>query len=141
MALSSEEKKTLQTFSSLNLNKIQVETILRRKLTDREWRSYIRDYKQLFSNIAKQAANVATKKFKVKNAKPSDENIELLRIEKQRKKYQPYIEDTKRIFKQVSLEAAKKASIIRAKQLKNQALQTKEQNKPEINKQKQDAIK
>jgi hypothetical protein len=108
MALSSEEKKTLQTFSGLSLNKNQIETILRRTLTDRKWRSYNRDYKSIFNRIAKQAANSATKKFKVKNVKPSDENIKLLRIEKQRKKYQPYIEDTKRILKQVSFEAAKK---------------------------------
>ena len=43
MALTSAEKEILKTFSGLNLNKTQVETIIRRTLTNREWRSYHRD--------------------------------------------------------------------------------------------------
>jgi len=38
MALTSVEMEILKTFSGLNLNKTQVETIIRRSLTDREWR-------------------------------------------------------------------------------------------------------
>ena len=86
MALTSVEMEILKTFSGLNLNKTQVETIIRRPLTDREWRSYNRDYKSIFSQVAKQASNVAARKFKTKKAKPSAEEHELLRREKQQQK-------------------------------------------------------
>jgi len=115
MALTSDEKAQLQTFSGLRLNKTQVEIILRRSLTDREWRSYNRDYKVIFSQVAKQASNVAARKFKVRNAKPSDENNVSLRIEKERKKYIPYFEDHKRAFKNIAVDAAKKALAKKAK--------------------------
>ena len=62
MARTSVEMEVLKTFSGLNLNKTQVETIIRRSLTDREWRSYNRDYKSTFSQVAKQASNVAARK-------------------------------------------------------------------------------
>jgi len=78
MALTSDDQAQLQTFSGLSLNRKQLETILRRSLTDREWRVYSRDYKVIFSQAAKQASNVAASKFKVQQAKPSDENIKLL---------------------------------------------------------------
>jgi len=45
MALTSDEKAQLQIFSGIGLSKTQVETILRRSLTDREWRAYNCDYK------------------------------------------------------------------------------------------------
>ena len=108
MALTSAEKEILKTFTGLNLNKIQIETIIRRPLTDREWRSYNRDYKSIFSSIAKQASNIAAKKFRIKKAKPSADEVEILRLEKQQKKIKPYLEDHKKIFKQIAFEAAKK---------------------------------
>ena len=107
MVLTSEEKNSLQAFSGITLNQNQVEIIIKRSLTDREWRAYNRDYKTVFSQVAKQASNVAAKKFKVKNVKPSDEDIELLRIEKEKKKYG--FEDHKRVFKSIALDTAKKA--------------------------------
>jgi hypothetical protein len=63
MALTSEEKEILKAFSGLSLNKNQVEKIIRRSLTDREWRAYNRDYKAIFSQVARQASNVAACKF------------------------------------------------------------------------------
>jgi len=65
MALTSDEKAQLQIFSGINLSKTRVETILRRSLTDREWRAYNRDYKVIFCQVAKQASNVAARKFNV----------------------------------------------------------------------------
>ena len=109
MALTSEERETLKAFASLTLNKNQVEIIIKRALTNREWKAYSRDYKATFNNIAKQAASVAAKKLKVKNVKPSDEVIEVLRNEKYIRKIQPYLEDSKKVFKEVAIEAAKTA--------------------------------
>jgi len=56
MALTSDEKAQLQIFSGLSLNKTQVETILRRSLTEREWKAYNRDYRtlHLLPHIVKQ---------------------------------------------------------------------------------------
>jgi len=59
MALTTDDKNLLEPFSSLCLSKTQVETILRRSLTEREWRAYNRNYKVTFSQAAKQASNVA----------------------------------------------------------------------------------
>jgi len=64
MALTTDDKNLLKPFSSLCLSKTQVEIILRRSLTDREWRAYNRDCKVIFSQAAKQASNVAARKFK-----------------------------------------------------------------------------
>lgn len=105
MVLTREEKTSLQAFSGLSLNKNQVEIIINRALTDREWRAYNRDYKAIFTQIAKQASNVAAKKLRVKRVKPSDEEIALLR----EGKLKPYLEDHKKVFKQVALDTAKKA--------------------------------
>jgi len=116
MALTSDEKAQLQIFSGISLSKTQVETILRRSLTDREWRAYNRDCKVIFSQVAKQASNVAARKFEVRNDKPSDENIKLLRIEKERKKYIPYFDDHKKVFQDIAVDAARKALV---KKLKN----------------------
>ena len=76
MALTSADKN-FETFSGLNLNKTHVETIIRRSLTDHEWRSYNRDYKSLFSLVAKQASNIAAKKFKTKKVKLSHQTKKL----------------------------------------------------------------
>jgi len=119
MALTSDKKAQLQIFSGISLSKTQVETIIRRSLTDREWRAHNRDYKVIFSQVAQQASNVAARKFKVRNAKPSDENIKLLRIEKERKKYIPYFEDHKKVFQNIAVDAARKALVKKAKQLKD----------------------
>ena len=108
MALTSAEKEILKTFTGLNLDKTQVETIIRRSLTDREWRSYNQDYKSIFDQVAEQASNIAAKKFRTKKAKPSAEEIEILRLEKQRQKLKPYFEDHRKVFKPVAFEAAKK---------------------------------
>jgi len=103
MALTSDEKAQLQTFAGLSLNRKQLETILRRSLTNREWRAYNRDYKLIFSQVAKQASNVAARKFQVRNAKPSDENIKLLRIEKERKNTFHTLKITRKYFKTLQL--------------------------------------
>ena len=58
--------------------------------------------------MAKQASNVAARKFKTKRAKPSAEELELLRREKQQQKMKSYFEDHKKVFKPVAFEAAKK---------------------------------
>ena len=51
---------------------------------DREWRAYSRHYKAKFSQVAKHASHFAASKFQTKKVKPSEDNIELLRIEKER---------------------------------------------------------
>jgi len=53
MALTSDEKARLQTFSGLSLNINQIENILRRSLTEREWKAYTSDYRAIFSQVAK----------------------------------------------------------------------------------------
>ena len=108
MTLTDTEKSKIQIFQGLSLNKNQLETIIGRPLADREWRAHNRDYKTIFSQVARHAANVAVRKLKPVRAKPSNEDIELLRVEKQRIKYIPYIEDHKRTFKSIALEASKK---------------------------------
>jgi hypothetical protein len=65
MVLTNDEKKSLETFSGINLNKVQVEAIIRRPLTDREWRSYTRDFKSIVSSVEKQASNITTTKIKI----------------------------------------------------------------------------
>jgi len=62
MALVSDEKAQLQIFSCLSLNRKQLETVLRRSLTEREWKAYTRDYRAIFSQVAKHASNVAARK-------------------------------------------------------------------------------
>jgi len=118
MALTTDDKNLLKPFSSLSLNKTQVEIIFRRSLTDREWRAYNRDYRAIFSQVAKHSSNVAARKLKVRNAKPSDENIKLLRTEKERKKYIPYFKDHKKVFKNIAVDAARKALVKKAKKIK-----------------------
>jgi len=115
MALTTEERKSLQAFKDLKLDKTQVQIIIKRSLTDREWKAYNRDYKRIFNQVAKQAANVALKKFKVKNVKPSDEDIDLLRSENYQSKIKPYLEDSKRVFEEVAIGAARKALTKKAK--------------------------
>jgi len=83
MALTSDEKVQLQKCSALSLNRNKRETILRRSLTEREWKSYNHDYRAIFSEVAKHASNVAARKFKVRNVQPTDESIKFLRIEKE----------------------------------------------------------
>ena len=109
MALTQAERNSLQVFKGINLNRNQVEIIINRALTDREWKVYNHDYKPIFKNIAKQAANVAEKKFKIKKVKPSDDEIERLRSEKYRRNIKPYLDDSRRVFREVALEAAKSA--------------------------------
>jgi len=119
MALTSDEKARLQTFSSLSLNRKQLETILRRSLTEREWKAYNRDYRAIFSQVAKHASNVAARMFKVSNVKPSDDNIKSLRIEKERKKYILYFDDRKKVFQNIAVDAARKALVKKVKKLKD----------------------
>jgi len=49
--------------------------------------------------------------------KPSDENIELLRSAKERKKYIPYFEDHKKVFQNIAVDAVRKALVKKAKKL------------------------
>ena len=120
MALMSEERKYFQAFLGISLNKAQVEAIIKRPLTDREWRSYNRDYKSIFSQAAKQASNVAARKFKIKTAKPSAEELELLRREKQQQKIKSYFENHKKVFKPGAFEAAKRVLLKEINALKQQ---------------------
>jgi len=120
MTLTCDDKARLQTFSGLSLNRKQLETILRRSLTEREGKVYNRHYRAIFSQVAKHVSNVAARKFKVKNAKPSDENIELWRSAKERKKYIPYFENHKKVFQNIAVDAARKALVKKAK--KNQKI-------------------
>jgi len=64
---------------------------------------YIRDYKVIFSQVAKQASNVSARKFRLRNSKPFKANIELLRFAKEQKKYIPYFEDHKERLKNLHL--------------------------------------
>jgi len=60
MALTEDELTKLESFSSLKLNRNQVEIILGRKLTKSELRTIEpKDYCKIFKPIAKQAANTA----------------------------------------------------------------------------------
>jgi hypothetical protein len=105
MALTNAEKEKLKTFASLfnvlNLNREQVEAVISRSLTTREWKSCNRDYKLIFSQVAKQAKNVAAKKFKVKKFKPSESDLEVLRFKKHQAKH-------REVFKKVFMKRQKR---------------------------------
>ena len=62
MGLSQDEKNKLQVFSNMPLNRIQMETIIGRELTDAEWESRNQDYPKICSPIAKQAAKTRNSK-------------------------------------------------------------------------------
>src|SRR3989442_1559255 len=62
MALTKTEIEKLEAFKNLNLGREQVEIIISRKLTDKEWELFTKDYHEIFTPIAKKAAKVATKK-------------------------------------------------------------------------------
>ena len=59
MGLSEEEKNKLQIFSKIKLDRNQIDVILGRQLTNAEWKSMTKDYRKIFTPIAKQAANTA----------------------------------------------------------------------------------
>ncbi len=61
MALTKDESHKLESFSTLKLNRNQIEIILGRKLTNREWKKIApKDYRKIFTPIAIQAANTAS---------------------------------------------------------------------------------
>ena len=73
MVLSNDERKKLELISSLKLDRNGTELILGRKLSNAEWKSISRDYKKIFTPIAKQAAKLASKKYSVKK----EDNLKL----------------------------------------------------------------
>src|SRR6476469_3965254 len=62
MGLSESEKTKLQVFNNISLSKNQTEVIIGRTLTNSEWNSLNKDYKKIFTQIAKQTATVAKHK-------------------------------------------------------------------------------
>ena len=46
MGLTNEEINKLNFFNNIKLDRNQVETILNRKLTNREWKLYSKDYRK-----------------------------------------------------------------------------------------------
>ena len=62
MALTKEENLKLKSFENLNLTREQIDIILNRSLTDKEWKLLSKDYRKIFTAIAKQAAGKAKKK-------------------------------------------------------------------------------
>ena len=70
MEINKRERKLLDEFKELfdveTLSRKQVDKILKRNVTDKEWKNYNKDYKSIFIQIAKQAAKVAKKKLRKK---------------------------------------------------------------------------
>jgi len=62
MGLSQDEKNKLKLFSNLKLDRTQTETILCRQVTNQEWKSINKDYRKIFTPIARQAAKIAARK-------------------------------------------------------------------------------
>ena len=62
MGLSEEDRTKLKAFSNVILNRNQIDIILGRQLTNAEWKSMTKDYRKIFTPIAKQAANIANRK-------------------------------------------------------------------------------
>ena len=74
MALTEAEKTKLELFKSINLNRVQTEALIGRKLANVEWKSISKDYRKTFKPIAIQAAKTATEK-NLKSRKESPEYI------------------------------------------------------------------
>src|SRR5271170_4541549 len=68
MGLSEKEQSRLAKFGNLKLDRIQTETIIRRDLTNAEWKSLNKDYHKIFTPIARQAANTALKRQRLKSS-------------------------------------------------------------------------
>ena len=68
MEINKRERKLLDEFKELfdveTLSRKQVDKILKRNVTDKEWKNYNKDYKSIFSQIARQAAKVGKKKLR-----------------------------------------------------------------------------
>jgi len=62
MGLTEIEKSKLQLFSNVKLDRQQTETVIGRKLTNKEWKVISKDYRKIFTPIAKQAAKIARMK-------------------------------------------------------------------------------
>ncbi len=85
MGLPNEEQKKLDLFKNFKLDRNQTETIIGRKLNNTEWKQLKpKDYKKIFSPIARQVAKAANKR------KPSM--------------------DLRQMFRKVAMQAAKKAN-------------------------------
>src|SRR5688572_2875756 len=77
MVLTIEESHKLKQFSDLQLGRNQVEIILGRELTDKEWKSYTKDYRKIVTAIAKQAAKLSTKKGYLRSIHKPDPDQDL----------------------------------------------------------------
>ena len=62
MGLSEEDKNKLKLFSNLKLDRIQTEALEGREITNREWKSITKDYRKIFTPIARQVAKIAVRK-------------------------------------------------------------------------------
>src|SRR3989442_1570825 len=84
MAPTKTEQEKLEAFKTVHLGREQIEIIIGRKLTKKEWKLFIKDYHPIFTSIAKQAANVATNKDYLKpNYKDIFRNIADQEIKRQ----------------------------------------------------------
>ena len=93
MEINKRERKLLDEFKELfdveTLSRKQVDKILKRNVTDKEWKNYNKDYKSIFSQIAKQAAKVGKKKLRKKIiVKPPQQEIERIRAERAQRRQQ-----------------------------------------------------
>ena len=73
MVLTIEESHKLKQFSDLQLGRNQVEIILGRELTDKEWKSYTKDYRKKLSSIAKQVARLSSKNGYLRRINPEQD--------------------------------------------------------------------
>ena len=82
MGLSQYEKEKLVAFSNIQLDRNQTEIIIGRKLENSEWKKINRDYKKIFSALARQDANVGKRKNRLKEItrKSSKGNIRQARL-------------------------------------------------------------
>lgn len=90
MALTKDEKQKLEHFKDINLSRAQIEVILARPLIKKEWCSLSKDYKAVFTPIAKQAAKAARTLKSASTADTLDVHL-------------------KKVFSKAALEAAKYA--------------------------------
>jgi len=70
MDINKSERKLLDEFKELfdvdTLTRKQIDKILKRNITDKEWKNYNKDYKSIFSQIARQAAKVGKRNLERK---------------------------------------------------------------------------
>ena len=93
MEITKEEKKRLDEFKDIaevdTISRKQIDKILKRNITDKEWKNYNKDYKSIFSQIARQAAKVGKKKLRKKIIiKPPQQEIERIRAERAQRRQQ-----------------------------------------------------